>query len=152
MARPFALDKNPEDKIPKIRDQDVSVIEVDLSDIPRDVDIESLRFLIIEDTARKAWLYNKYAEAHRSRMLNMAPAIPTNLRTVDSDADHCPVEARTWNGKHYADVMDDCRYCDFDVGTITRYTDATISCAAFNAERRSEIEALVAKYESEEGS
>lgn len=66
MARPFALDKNPEDKIPKIRDQDVSVIEVDLSDIPRDVDIESLRFLIIEDTARKAWLYNKYAEAHRS--------------------------------------------------------------------------------------
>jgi hypothetical protein len=85
-------------------------------------------------------------------MLNMAPAIPTNLRTVDSHVDHCPVEARTWNGKHSADVMDDCRYGDFNVGTMTRYTDATISGAVFNAELRSEIEALVAEYEPEGGS
>jgi hypothetical protein len=133
-----------EEKLRKIRDQGVSAIEIDLSDIPRDINLESLKPKIIEDTTLKAWLYNQYADARKTQMLRSAPVIQTVSRGFATHTDNCPIKARTWKGKHYANFIDDCLYCDFNIGSND--TADSITCAAFNAELRSKIEALVAKY------
>lgn len=50
-------------------------------------------------------------------MKNSQPAEQKTIvkRGCALHVDDCPISVRTWNGKSYANVIDDCTCCDFYV-------------------------------------
>lgn len=43
-------------------------------------------------------------------------AMPIIQRGLALHVDDCPIRAREWRGKHYANVMDDCTGCPYQQG------------------------------------
>ena len=41
--------------------------------------------------------------------------MPVVFRGMALHVDNCPKPARKWHGKPYANVMDDCLYCEFNL-------------------------------------
>ena len=104
-----------DEKLSRIRQEGVSTLEIDLSDLPRDVDKDLIRNYVVEATGRKAWIYNAYAVARYAHLLKSGRTMPMTFRGMVSHVDNCPKPARRWHGKPYANVMDDCLYCKFNL-------------------------------------
>ena len=99
-------------KIRRIKELGVSAVEIDLSDAPRDLPPEDLEELIVEGGAHKIWLYNIVSARRREQEISKATARPTIYRGLARHVDGCPLPARVWNGKPYANVIDDCTGCE----------------------------------------
>ncbi|MXW91230.1 MAG: hypothetical protein F4114_16150 [Rhodospirillaceae bacterium] len=112
------------DKLRKIRDLGVSCVEIDLSDGDRGLSREEIETIVIDGITHKRWLYNVRAEEMGRKMLSEATLLPSVHRGLAWHVDECPIPARTWKQKPYANVIDDCSGCDYllnassDVGVI----------------------------------
>jgi hypothetical protein len=106
-------------KLDKIRRLGISAIEVDLSSMLREFSPESLRNDLVKQTENKKWLYNAKADGYKRSLLQTGEKKVVINRGCALHVDHCPVDARIWQGKSYANVMDDCIHCEFcfDVST-----------------------------------
>ena len=113
-----------DDKLKKIKELGLSWLEIDLSDVQRDLSRENLEKMIADETTHKRWLHNVRADEGLRKMLSEATLLPSAHRGLADHADGCPVPARVWNGKPYANMIDDCAYCEhrllisFDIGVI----------------------------------
>lgn len=96
----------------KIEDINRSTIEIDLSKAPRDMHLEALTDLIINNVDNKKWIYNVRSKIELNRMLSQARCMPITVRGFASHIDYCPIKARVWRGKPYANLIDDCIYCE----------------------------------------
>ena len=111
-------------KLKKIRELGLSCIEIDLSGIERDLSRENLQEVIVDDGASKRWVHNVRAHEERKKVLSEAILLESVDRGMAVHADGCPIRARVWNGKPYANMVDDCVGCehmmtlDFDEGVI----------------------------------
>ncbi|PMG41026.1 competence protein CoiA family protein [Shewanella sp. 10N.286.52.B9] len=103
-----------------------STIEVDLSKAPRDMSIESLTDLIIHSVDNKKWIFNARSKYEAERMMSQARTMEVTQRGFASHIDYCPIKARVWHGKAYANLIDDCSCCThcLDVDTF----NGTIQC------------------------
>jgi len=112
-----------EDKLRKIRKLGISAIEIDLSDLPRSFSEDDLERLILSETSNKKWLYNTKAEKTRNHVLELCEKRYQKNRGMAQHIDNCPIPARVWKGKPYANLIDDCLYCDycFKVGPNMSY-------------------------------
>ena len=99
-------------KLARIQSLDMSTVEVDLSSAPRDLPWKHLEELVVESGTHKQWIYNVVAELRRRRILAKATVRETIYRGFACHVDGCPLPARVWRGKPYANVMDDCVYCE----------------------------------------
>ena len=97
----------------RIRDLDVSTLEIDLSDAPRDFLPEDLERLVVEAGDHKQWVYNAAEAQRRKRVLSKATTRHHINRGFAIHVDGCPVQARVWQGKPYANVIDDCTRCRY---------------------------------------
>lgn len=104
-----------DEKLTRIEREGVSTIEIDLSDLPRNLDKDLICFHVVESVERKVWLYNVYAVDRLARLLNSGSQMPVVSRGMALHVDNCPIPARVWRGKPYANVMDDCLYCEFNL-------------------------------------
>ncbi|MBI5774692.1 MAG: hypothetical protein HZA89_13230 [Verrucomicrobia bacterium] len=100
-------------KLAKIRRLGISAIEIDLSSICRTFSRDELLDAVIHQTANKKWLFNAKVEKFKKLFLGTGERKKTVNRGCATHVDHCPIYSRVWNGKPYANVIDDCIHCDF---------------------------------------
>ena len=127
-----------EEKLERIRRLGISAVEVDLSDLPRDTTLADLEPPVISSNGRKTWLYNSVADERLRSMISMARTVPTVARGMALHVDYCPIPMRTWNGKPYANVMDDCLSCEYALNVGDGI--GSVTCAAFNSDLRSLVD------------
>lgn len=104
-----------DEKLARIIRDCVSTLEIDLSGLPRDLDKDLIRLHVVESIGRKAWLFNAYAQDQLRRLLNSGTRMPVTNRGMAVHVDNCPIPARIWRGKPYANVIDDCLNCEFNL-------------------------------------
>ena len=113
-----------DEKLKKIRELGLSCVEINLSDVQRDLSRENLEKMVVNDSSRKRWLHNVRADEVRKKMLSEATLLESVHRGFAVHADGCPIPATVWNEKPYANMIDDCTGCEhmlmlsFDVGVI----------------------------------
>ena len=117
----------------KIRELGLSCLEIDLSDAPRDLGREELEKIVVDGSAQKRWLHNVRANEARNRMLSEATLLASVERGLAWHVDGCPIPARLWKGKPYANVIDDCIGCKH---MLAASGDVGVICDGFRALRR----------------
>lgn len=101
-----------ERKLQKIRNLNVSTIEIDLSKYEKFADEQELVRIILEDDPRKKWKYNAVEAKTLQRYKMDAKKMLVVSRGMAKHIENCPLQKRAWNGKVYANALDDCLSCD----------------------------------------
>lgn len=100
-------------KLAKIRKFDISTIEITL-DRFKNLPVETeLIEDVIYKTNTKHWAYNSFVEKVRSKFKLFTERKSIIQRGFAYHVDYCPIKARIWRGKPYANVMDDCIHCSY---------------------------------------
>ena len=118
-------------KARRVADAGCSMIEVDLSDLPRDLPAELIEDRVIKGLDGKRWVYNRHADETYRHLLSTSQRKPVVERRLALHVDYCPIRARVWRGKPYANFLDDCANCDhcLAVAPSNRY----IQCGGHHA-------------------
>lgn len=100
-------------KLEKLRKAKISTIEVDLSKKEKTISKSELAELLLNDSEEKQWKYNAVAERQLQRFYKIADKRTIIQRGFAMHIDNCPIKARLWRGKPYANYIDDCSYCEY---------------------------------------
>jgi hypothetical protein len=130
-----------EQKIQKLKNSKISTIEIDLSKNERQIDFEILKELVVDSVENKKWLFNvKHSRLHHHIISNSHKKMIIN-RGLASHVDGCPLPARIWKGKPYANFTDDCLGCEYFIVPETYKDDNTFYCIGHKTEE--EIKKLI---------
>jgi hypothetical protein len=105
-----------EAKREKIRRIGISTIEIDLSNWDYNFKLTELETILLHETNQKKWIYNRKEENFRFKTSEGKIKRPVISRGLANHVDNCPIQARVWKGKSYANVIKDCWYCDYYLG------------------------------------
>lgn len=119
-----------DEKCRKARRLGYSLLEIDLSDLPRVATLDYVKARVLGISDCKRWKVNLYQEAMlRSGGVGEGDAPPRRMSSHNQGrrfdivqhgfALHvmgCPIAARVWHGQPYANVIDDCSSCEYLVG------------------------------------
>ncbi len=107
-GKPLLFAINPDDTlIDELENGDISAL---MTVIPIEEDYVRE---IPEDALRKAWLYNVYAHKVFGAFLKAADNLLVEQHGHHRHVRNCPIQARVYRGKPYANVEEDCRECMF---------------------------------------
>ena len=112
------------EKLTRVRELSLSCVEIDLSNTERELDREELETIVVDGTAQKRWLHNVRRSGAQNRKLSEATFLPWVERGFALHVDGCPIPARTWRQKPYANVADDCTGCEHTVAFDNGYDSA----------------------------
>lgn len=113
--------KIDERKLEKIKKSNISVLEINLSKTDKMINVDDLRKILTEETECKNWAYNCLSEYYKQKWLSVCEVKEIISRGLALHIDYCPIAARVWHGKPYANMMDDCASCQFFVHTTPHY-------------------------------
>ena len=102
-----------ESKLRKILALGISAVEIDLSEACRVFLSNELTDAIVHRTANKRWLFNARAEKLKRELFQTGERKPTVRRGQALHVQGCPIDARLWRGRSYANVIDDCTNCPY---------------------------------------
>lgn len=123
----FVAHKITNKKLDLIKADKISTIGIDLSKISKDITEKELSDILTTNRTEKSWLYNVLIDYYKRCYLRASKKIPTVVHGCALHTSYCPVSARVWNNTSYANVIDDCFYCDFCIayeeGNICDDTD-----------------------------
>lgn len=108
----------------KIKSLGISALEIDLSDIPRDMGLAAVEQFVVNVTHNKSWIYNARSQHEYGAILQQTQIKETTTRGFALHVDFCPLKVRTWNEKPHANVIDDCIYCE----SCVEFKEGTIRC------------------------
>lgn len=114
------------EKAAQISDLGYSAIEIDLSNISRELEMQDIERLVMGPGKHKKWIKNVAAQEKRKEVLSKATIFKTIPRAGALHVDGCPISARTFYGKSYANYVHNCLGCE-RLLSITRNIK-TISC------------------------
>ena len=97
----------------KIKDLGISTLVIDLSDEDRTLSEDELAPIVVEGTEKKRWAFNVFSERTKQRQVESARRFKVIERRNALHVDGCPIPARTWRGKPFANVRWDCWHCEF---------------------------------------
>jgi hypothetical protein len=117
-------------KLCRIKDLGYSAIEIDLSNISRNLSRSELEYLIIEPGSHKKWIHNVFAERKEQSILESGKKFHTVRRGLTRHVDGCPIGARVWRGKPYANVAHDCIDCKYALRIEPGLTAVTCSAVS----------------------
>jgi len=101
-----------EQKREKIKRIGTSTIEIDLSSWDYDFKLVDLETILLKETEKKKWIYNRKSENFRLKASEGKIKRPVISRGLAIHVYNCPIKSRIW----YADVIDDCLSCDYYFG------------------------------------
>lgn len=104
------IDNEKERKIQKLG---IQTIEIDLSKFERDITKEDLENFLIGRSENKHWVYNKEIREVYKRFVAASEKKKLVTRNYAVQVDDCPIKKRVWNGKPYANFLNDCEECDY---------------------------------------
>ena len=113
------------EKLARLREMGVSTLEIDLSRLDHSLTEEELARLLLTDHALKSWRYNAVAERVYRLFCEAADRREIVRRGLASHVDYCPLRKRLWRGKPYANVLDDCADCPYEIAAL----DGAILCS-----------------------
>ena len=102
-------------KLAKIKEGGVSALEIDLSRTARNATIEELTPLIVGKSQHKRWLHSELATRSFTNLKARSNQLRYVHRGLALHVDGCPIAVRRWRGKPYANVIDDCLYCQHSI-------------------------------------
>lgn len=102
-----------DEKLKKLKEKNISTIEIDLSKIKRDISVEELSDILLKASDRKSWKYNAVSEKWYQRFVKASDKMPLTQRGLALHVDGCPIGIRNWKGKNYANFVDDCTGCEY---------------------------------------
>ena len=102
-----------DEKLKKLKEKNISTIEIDLSKIKRDISVEELSDILLKDSDRKSWKYNAVSDKWYQRFVKASDKMPLTQRGLALHVDGCPIGIRNWKGKNYANFVDDCMGCEY---------------------------------------
>ena len=117
-----AVDEN---KAARFRALGLSAIEIDLSKAPRTFTLEELEPLVIGPGPHKSWVFNAAALRRCEQILSRGKVRSTVYRGFAIHVDGCPIPARVWRGRPYANFIDDCTGCEH---LLDGYEEGYIIC------------------------
>jgi len=125
-----------EEKCRRARKLGLSLLEIDLSDLRRDLRYEEIASRVVGETDAKHWKVNLYAEAMQraqagAPQLDAVRRLPIVEHGMVLHVMDCPISARVWYGRPYANVLYDCVDCQFCAGK----EDRVLLCRGFNLPR-----------------
>lgn len=100
-------------KLQKIKELDISTIEIDLSHWAGPITEKDLQQVVLGDSLEKQWKYSVLEKIWRKRFVSITEKRTIIPRGYTSHIDQCPIAIRSWRGKPYANFFDDCTGCDF---------------------------------------
>ena len=100
-------------KLEKLKKSDISTIEIDLSKIDHSISLEELQRILLNDSKEKKWVYNSVANKYLQFFYAAADQRDIIPRGFTLHVDNCPIKARSWRGKPYANFLDDCQGCKY---------------------------------------
>ncbi|WP_197995780.1 hypothetical protein [Gimesia algae] len=121
----FVTHQVDEKKRNKITKLGISAIEIDLSNAPRDLDFDSVSELVVNGIKNKRWIYNVKKEKEYKKIMSQTIRKHSITRGLASHVDLCPKSIRVWQGQPYANIIDDCLYCEhcLNMGYNMSYVD-----------------------------
>lgn len=102
-----------DEKLNKLRKENISTIEIDLSDKRETISTEELTNLLLNNSEEKKWIYNAISNKYLQKFYNVADKRNMVFRGLAVHIDYCPIKMRIWRGKAYANFFDDCLSCDY---------------------------------------
>jgi len=90
-----------------------SCLEIDLSSIKRELSVEELEEIVIEKVEYKKWMHNEKSSLIKEKAISLAERKKIIERGFANHVDNCPIATRVYRGKPYANVIDDCLYCEY---------------------------------------
>ena len=100
-------------KLKKLKQANISTIEIDLSKKEHSISLEELRSILLDNSDEKKWIYNSIANKYLGYFYAAADQRDVIPRGVTLHVDNCPIKARIWHGKPYANFIDDCHNCKY---------------------------------------
>ena len=110
-------------KLEKIRGKNISSIEIDLSSLDRNISVDELSNILLEDIQLKHWLYSAREAIWfknflcASEKLIKTP-IKDQLYEIGALVYGCPMPSRQWDGKPCANFEHDCLRCPYHICSI----------------------------------
>lgn len=138
----FVTHSIDEEKLAKLKRLNISTIEIDLSGIEKSISIEDLSSILLNSDTRKAWKYNSISDKWYKKFVDAADKKSLTSRGFAIHVDGCPIAARSWRGKPYANFIDDCHGCGY---CISYASDGHVLCSG-----RRRISAVKDFYVSDE--
>ena len=109
----FVTHRIDEVKLEKLKQANISTIEIDLSKQQTSLTSEELSNILLEDNKVKTWKYNAVAKNYLEKFYEIADKRKIISRGMYLHVDYCPLGLREWKGKSYAGVITDCLDCEF---------------------------------------
>lgn len=91
----------------------ISVLEIDLSQENKLLSPGELSEILLEKSPKKSWTYHTFAEEWLKRFYQVSDKRRIILRNSYNHVDYCPLAARRWHEKPYANVDYDCSECQY---------------------------------------
>lgn len=101
------------EKLEKIKRLDNPTIEINLSNLERNITEDDLREELINGIQNKIWIHNGKRREVYIKFLQQAVYRKVIERNYALHVDNCPVQKRVWKGKPYANFLYDCDICEF---------------------------------------
>lgn len=127
-------------KLEKLKNVGISTIEIDLSKTDRGISRTQLTDILLRNRYEKKWIYNRKCEEWRKRFYEKSDRMRIISRGLAYHVDWCPIKARIWKGKPYANVIDDCSYCKYNIGEVLNDQDEKEYLYCTGRNKISEIE------------
>lgn len=117
MVEIFVSHAIDEEKEKKIKEHNISTIEIDLSNKKDIISEEELREILLNNSDLKRWVYNSTTNSIVQKFLQKADYKLKKHKIYDQGSTihigNCPKEARLWKGSPYAVYRADCLDCIF---------------------------------------
>lgn len=100
-----------DEKLKKLKEKNISTIEIDLSKIKRDISVKVLSDILLKSSDRKSWKYNAVSDKwYRHFEKDASDELPLKRHGGGTYyVDRCPLQDLNWT--NYANVRDDCMRC-----------------------------------------
>lgn len=148
-----AIDK---DKLAKIENENISTIEIDLSDLDRNISLDELSHILLEDVQKKYWIYNAKETSQYDKFLDKSKkyavkSIPGSISGSSANlVFDCPMPTRKWDGEMCADYWLDCTRCPYCIKVQNNKGDVSYvhctgeeciaECVDFTIDKKERIE------------
>lgn len=105
--------KTDSEKIAKIKKAGISCLEINLSKIKREISVDDLEDIVVDQIELKNWLHNERVAFYKNKAKSVVERKRIIQRGFAVHVDYCPIESRIYRGKPYANVIDDCSSCEY---------------------------------------
>lgn len=102
-----------DEKLKKLKEKNISTIEIDLSKIKRDISVEELSDILLKSSDRKSWKYNAVSDKWYKRFVDFSDELPLTRLGAGTYVDRCPLGVPGLNRTYYANVRDECMRCKY---------------------------------------